>query len=176
MLKTVGHSTHSLEEFVGLLRAAGITHIVDVRTLPGSTKFSHFNEEELQISLPANDIKYSRIAALGGLRKKTPGIDAQTNAMWRNASFHRYADYALSSDFKDGLEKLLTIAQNDIVAVMCAEAVWWRCHRRIIADYAIAWGHDVQHLMPSGKLMQASLTPGAVVNGKNVEYPIEEEK
>lgn len=176
-LFTVGHSTHSFDEFVALLRQAKVQHVVDVRTLAGSTRFPHFNEESLRVTLPAELIEYSREKDLGGLRGKTAGVDASTNGLWRNASFHRYADYALGQDFAVALSRVLAEAELRNVVVMCAEAVWWRCHRRIIADYALARGHFVDHIMPDGHLMPASLTLGASVTGEgsvsaSVTYPL----
>lgn len=174
MLYTVGHSTHPLDEFIGLLQGVGIEHVVDVRTLAGSNKFPHFNEENLQVTLPEAGIEYSRSKDLGGLRRKTPGVDPDTNGEWRNASFHRYADYALGAEFHAALALVLEEAEKKNVAVMCAEAVWWRCHRRIIADHALAQSHPVTHIMPDGRLTPATLTPGAVITEStpaNVTYP-----
>lgn len=174
MLFTVGHSTLDLKDFLDLLQEAQIAQVVDVRTLPGSNKFPHFNEEALAESLPAAGIAYSREVSLGGLRGKTEGVDPQTNGFWQNASFHRYADYAMGEKFKVGLKKVLKEVETHNVAVMCAEAVWWRCHRRIIADYALAWDNQVKHLMPGGRISEASLTDGARVGANGVvTYPKE---
>lgn len=165
---TVGHSTDTLEDFVARLQTAGVTTIVDVRTLAGSNRFPHFNSEVFEVELPKHHIVYQRIQQLGGLRKREKNIAPEVNGFWQNRSFHNYADYTLSTEFADGLAELISLAgpppSESNVAVMCAEAVWWRCHRRIIADNLIARGHTVKHIMPQGKLADASLTPGAVID------------
>lgn len=159
---TVGHSTHPIEEFLELLRGAGITRIVDVRTLAGSRHNPQFNEENLSPSLEAAGIGYLREQRLGGLRRSTHTVDPELNGFWKNQSFHRYADYALSPSFAEGLDHLIDLASpDDLLATMCAEAVWWRCHRRIIADYLVVRGIPVSHLMPDGRLEPATLTKGA---------------
>ena len=179
---TVGHSTDTLEDFVARLQTAHVTTLVDVRTLAGSNKFPHFNSEVLEVELPKCSIGYHRIHHLGGLRKRSKDIPAEVNGFWQNRSFHNYADYTLSPEFTAGLSELISLASasahENNVAVMCAEAVWWRCHRRIIADNLIARGHPVTHIMPQGKLADASITPGAVVEpphdeqaGPQVLYP-----
>jgi uncharacterized protein (DUF488 family) len=159
---TVGHSTLPFAEFAGLLRGAGVTAIVDVRRLPGSARYPWFDEDELQAELPEQGITYRRVAELGGRRGRQREIDPEINAFWRNRSFHNYADYALTAPFEQGLDDLISLARHDRVAVMCAEAVWWRCHRRIIADHLLARGVQVRHLMPDGRLVAAELPPGAV--------------
>ncbi len=183
---TVGHSTDSLEDFIARLQAAGVTTIVDVRTLPGSTRFPHFNSEVLKVELPKHQIDYQRIEQLGGLRRRAKEVGPEVNGFWQNRSFHNYADYTLSAEFADGLAALIRLENKspdeNRVAVMCAEAVWWRCHRRIIADNLIARGHSVKHIMPQGKLADASMTPGAVIDPAHDEqsnarvlYPAEPE-
>lgn len=174
---TVGHSTDTLTDFIARLHGAKVGSVVDVRTLAGSTKFPHFNSEVLEVDLPEAGIEYRRIENLGGLRKRSHDVPPEVNGFWQNRSFHNYADYALSPDFVAGLTELIQlgkhnrVSEHDRVAVMCAEAVWWRCHRRIIADHLISRGYAVEHLMPQGKLAPATLTPGAVTEGDRVTYP-----
>lgn len=169
---TVGHSTHSIEEFIDLLTTAGVTQVVDVRTLPGSRRFPHFNEENLGPSLTDAGIDYMREEALGGLRKTDKSIDPELNGFWENKSFRRYADYAQSDEFRAGLDRLIgLLAPDRTPAIMCSEAVWWRCHRRIIADFLLARNVPVLHLMPNGSTPEATLTTGARVDGQRVTYP-----
>lgn len=174
---TVGHSTDTLEAFVARLQGARVSSIVDVRTLPGSTKFPHFNDEVLRVELPKQGIAYHRVEQLGGLRRRSREIDASVNGMWQNRSFHNYADYTLGEEFSAGFEELLRIGKDSRVAIMCAEAVWWRCHRRIIADRLITRGFTVEHLMPNGSLTEASLTPGASIDASSqrITYPATEQ-
>lgn len=169
---TVGHSTHPIDEFISLLQGAGVTDLVDVRTLAGSRRNPQFNAEALQPSLEAAGIAYLREQRLGGLRSSTRAVTPDVNGFWENQSFHRYADYALGETFEAGLEHLIELASPPrLPAIMCAEAVWWRCHRRIIADFLIARGIPVAHLMPDGRLAEAALTRGARVEGERVTYP-----
>ena len=172
---TVGHSTHPIDEFLELLLSAGVTDLVDVRKLPGSNKFPHFNEENLAPSLESVGIAYVREERLGGLRASNKSVDPSVNGFWQNKSFHRYADYALSGQFMDAVEDLVALTgPGRLPALMCAEAVWWRCHRRIIADFLLVKGVPVSHLMPDGRLSEASLTAGAVVSGEGLTYPEQE--
>jgi len=170
---TVGHSTHPIETFIVLLRGAGVTDIVDVRRLPGSRRNPQFDAERLGSSLEAAGIGYSRDERLGGRRGPSRDVVPGTNGYWEHASFHRYADYALGAHFRAGIDELITLAEPPRrPAVMCSEAVWWRCHRRIIADHLLARGVPVAHLMPGGRLDAASLTPGAVPHPDGaVTYP-----
>lgn len=159
---TVGHSTHPIEEFLELLRAAGVTQLVDIRTLPGSRHNPQFDAEDLAPSLEAAGIPYLREKRLGGLRRASHDVPPEVNALWRNQSFHRYADYALSESFAEGLAHLIGLAAPPhLPVIMCSEAVWWRCHRRIVADYLLARDVPVAHVMPDGRLEPATLTPGA---------------
>lgn len=168
---TVGHSTHPLEEFLGLLREAEVGGIVDVRRLPGSRRFPWFDQDALSSSLADSGIRYVRIPELTGRRPVQRDVPDEVNALWRNRSFHNYADHALGQDFADGLDKLVSLGGESRIAVMCSEAVWWRCHRRIIADHLLARGIPVGHLMPDGRISPAELTPGAVLLGTQVVYP-----
>jgi uncharacterized protein (DUF488 family) len=169
---TIGHSNRSFEEFSELLRGANIELLADIRTIPKSRANPQFNEDTLPGSLAACAIAYERIAALGGLRGKSKTIARDVNGFWTNESFHNYADYALSDAFRAGLDHLIENGGRRRCAVMCSEAVWWRCHRRIVADHLIARGEAVFHIMGKGRLEPARLTAGAVVqpDGK-VVYP-----
>ena len=160
---TIGHSTRSHAEFLALLQVNGVQCVVDVRKLTGSRRYPHFNADVLAPGLAVDGIGYMHIAALGGRRGRTLPTGAPSpNGFWTNDSFRRYADYALASnDFAQGLEQLLALAQAQRCAVMCAEAVWWRCHRRIIADYLLLHGHLVQHILSATRSDAAQLTPGA---------------
>ncbi|MGO3147547.1 MAG: DUF488 domain-containing protein [Leucobacter sp.] len=173
---TVGHSTHPIDEFIDLLHGAGTTCLVDVRTLPGSRRNPQFNEEDLAVSLQGAGIKYLREQRLGGLRSKTRTVPPEVNGFWENKSFQRYADYALGDEFAAGLAHLIELAEPpELPVIMCAEAVWWRCHRRIIADHLLARDIPVAHLMPDGRITEASLTKGAHATGDNdgeVTYPL----
>src|SRR5215468_8972016 len=144
---TIGHSTRSLSDFVSLLQSAGVTFLADVRTVPRSRANPQYNQDVLPHALAAFDIGYEHIASLGGLRGRKRDTAPDINAFWQNASFHNYADYAMSEGFRRGLTRLQEIGHARRCAVMCAEAVWWRCHRRIIADYLIAAGEAVFHIM-----------------------------
>jgi uncharacterized protein (DUF488 family) len=168
---TIGHSTATIAEFVDLLRVGEVGKVVDVRTVPRSRHNPQYNLDRLPGELAAFQIGHEYIRELGGLRGKTAGIAPKTNALWRNRSFHNYADYALTDGFGAGLERLLQLAQGERCAIMCAEAVWWRCHRRIIADYLLLRGVEVHHLMWPSKMETATLTPGAVPQGDSVVYP-----
>ncbi len=159
---TIGHSTRSLAEFTDLLEGAGVTRVIDVRKMPMSRSNPQFNRDTLPDALPPA-IGYTHIAALGGLRRKTPDLPQNINGFWSNPSFHNYADYALTDPFHDGLAELRDIGQRQTCAIMCSEAVWWRCHRRIIADYLIAGGKAVFHILSRERPEPAQLTTGAVV-------------
>jgi Protein of unknown function, DUF488 len=160
---TIGHSTRPTEEFVALLEGAEVKLVVDVRTVPRSRTNPQFNRDALLADLAAHGIAYEHFAALGGLRGKQPGVKSDVNAFWENASFHNYADYAMSEEFRSGLEKLRALGHAARSTVMCAETLWWRCHRRIISDYLIAEGEQVIHILGPGHVEQAHLTPAAQV-------------
>lgn len=168
---TIGHSTASIAGFVELLRVGDVGKVVDVRTVPRSRHNPQYNLDALPGELAEFQIRHEYIRELGGLRGKTHGIAPEVNGLWRNQSFHNYADYALTEDFRRGLALLLELATAERCAIMCAEAVWWRCHRRIIADYLLARGLSVLHLMWPAKIAPASLTPGAVVRDGSIFYP-----
>lgn len=160
---TIGHSTRSITEFFGMLGGPEVRRIIDVRKMPMSRNNPQFNRDALAAALAPAGIGYDHIAALGGLRGKAPDLPPDLNGLWTNPSFHNYADYALSTAFHDGLGALRAIGHRQTCAVMCSEAVWWRCHRRIIADYLIARGETVFHIMSADRLEPARLTPGAAV-------------
>jgi uncharacterized protein (DUF488 family) len=171
---TIGHSTRSLEEFVDLLKKAEVTTLVDVRTVPRSRTNPQFNRDTLPETLARDQIGYEHIAALGGLRKKHE-VAPEVNSFWRVQSFHNYADYALTEPFRAGLARLRGLGHERRCAIMCAEAVWWRCHRRIIADYLIAAGEHVLHILGPGKIEPAHLTEAAEVQKDgSVVYPASE--
>jgi len=169
---TVGHSNRSLEEFVEILKSAEICLVADVRKIPRSRANPQFNQETLAESLPRCSISYELMTVLGGRRGIVKSVSPDVNGLWRNLSFHNYADYALSAEFTAGLRHLVERGREQRCTIMCSEAVWWSCHRRIITDYLIANGETVSHIMGPGRFDPAKLTPGAVVrpDGK-VEYP-----
>ncbi len=158
---TIGHSTRSVEELVSLLRAAGADTVIDVRTVPRSRTNPQFNADTLPDALARAGIGYRHIARLGGLRGRRKGMGPSPNGFWENASFRNYADYAMGAEFRAGLSELRSLADRHACALMCAEAVWWRCHRRIIADYLIAAGEPVVHILGHDHFDAASMTPGA---------------
>ena len=160
---TIGHSRHPISEFVDLLREAEIQFVVDVRTVPRSRANPQFNRDTLPITLSEFAIDYEHIAELGGLRARNSEVPTSLNASWQNSSFHNYADYAMSDDFKSGLMRLRELGHAKRSAIMCAEAVWWRCHRRIIADYLLASGDEVFHILGRTQIQRAHLTPAAVL-------------
>lgn len=169
---TIGHSNRSLEQFVELLRTAEIELLVDIRKIPMSRANPQFNETTLPDALAAFQISYAHMAALGGLRGKTRRLAREVNGYWTNESFHNYADYALSEEFHTGLAHLRDEGHRRRCAIMCSEAVWWRCHRRIVADYLITAGETVIHIMGEERLEPARLTPGAVPRSDGtIVYP-----
>ena len=160
---TIGHSTRPIDEFAALLMTAEVKLVVDVRTVPRSRTNPQFNRDALPASLTAHGIAYEHFAALGGLRGKQPGVSPDVNAFWENASFHNYADYAQSEEFRSSLERLRELGHTVRSTVMCAESLWWRCHRRIISDYLIAAGDEVLHILGPGHTELARMTPAARV-------------
>jgi uncharacterized protein (DUF488 family) len=168
---TIGHGTRPLAEFVELLQDVEVTLLVDVRTVPRSRTNPQYNKDTLPDTLAQFQIGYDHIAALGGLRGHKRDVPPEVNGFWQNASFHNYADYALSQSFRDGLTDLRAIGQRTTCAMMCAEAVWWRCHRRIISDYLLAAGEKVFHILGPGHIEPAHMNDGARVEGERVTYP-----
>jgi uncharacterized protein (DUF488 family) len=166
---TVGHSTRTLEEFLELLQSVGIRCLVDVRRFPGSRRYPHFNRENLAQSLAGVSLDYRHFPELGGRRDANPD---SPNQFWRVAAFRGYADYMSTSEFQDQLHELERIAGDQLVAIMCAEAVPWRCHRQLISDALTADGWEVQHLMAPGKSNQHVLNTAARVNAdRSLTYP-----
>ena len=161
MLYTIGHSTHPLEEFAALLQEHGVDLLLDIRTVPRSRTNPQFNLDALPTALAPYQIGYEHLAALGGLRGRQRALPTSPNTFWENQSFRNYADYALTPAFRDGLARLRHIGTRQRTAFMCAEAVWWRCHRRIIADYLLADGEAVFHILGPGSIKPATLTPSA---------------
>jgi len=158
---TIGHSTRSIGEFVNLLKDGGIRLVADVRTVPRSRTNPQYNWDVLPNALSEFQIGYEHLAALGGLRGRTSNVPKTANAFWQNASFHNYADYAMTENFHLGLNRLRELGHGVPCAIMCAEAVWWRCHRRIIADYLIAAGETVFHILGRNRIEQAHMTEAA---------------
>lgn len=158
---TIGHSTRGLDEFIAMLLAARVNLLVDVRSFPRSRTNPVFNIDRLPDDLAAVQIAYRHCPAFGGRRPKQPGVDEALNSWWRVQAFHNYADYALSDEFTAAFAQLLGLGQSHRPALMCSEAVWWRCHRRIITDYLLLNGHAVDHLMGPGHTEHASPTASA---------------
>ncbi|ABK09982.1 MULTISPECIES: DUF488 family protein [Burkholderia] len=169
---TIGHSNRTLDELVAMLRAVDITLLVDIRKMTRSRTNPQFNEATLPDALAAADIGYEHIAELGGLRGKSRDVPDALNGFWTNRSFHRYADYALSPEFRAGLARLIALGEQQRCALMCSEAVWWRCHRRIVSDYLLARGETVLHIMGLNRVEPARITAGATVRDDGaIVYP-----
>jgi len=161
---TIGHSTRALKEFLGLLSEYGIEAIADVRRFPGSRRYPYFASDALAATLPAHGLAYQWIPRLGGRRKVQPG---SPNTAWRNASFQGYADYTATAEFAEGLAELLKLATSKRTALMCAEAVWWRCHRSIIADVLKLRGIEVIHIIDATHTTVHPYTsPARIENGR----------
>jgi uncharacterized protein (DUF488 family) len=173
---TIGHSTRTLTDFVALLRQVDVMLLVDVRSTPRSRTTPQFNGDTLPGALDEVGIVYRHLPALGGRRHHRQGAPPSLNTYWRVAAFRNYADYAETEEFQAGLCVLRDLAREDRCAIMCAEAVWWRCHRRIIADYLLAGDVRVEHIMGLGKVVAATLTPAALVTAEGtLRYPAAEE-
>jgi uncharacterized protein (DUF488 family) len=158
---TIGHGTRQIAEFANLLRDADATLVADVRSVPRSRTNPQYNRETLPQSLAAFGIGYEHFLALGGLRRRNHEIPPEVNAFWQNESFHNYADYAMTGDFRTGLTRLRNLSRGYRCAVMCAETLWWRCHRRIIADYLMAAGDAVFHILGPGHIEPARMNDAA---------------
>ena len=168
---TIGHSSRPLSAFLSLLDESKIACVVDVRRLPGSRSFPQYNADPLAASLAESGIDYWHLDALCGRRNLRELQGTAPEAFWSNASFARYAAYARSDAFAHGLNELILRAQQQRCVAMCSEAVWWRCHRRIITDHLLALGVSVYHIMGPGKVVAATLTRGAKVSDGEVVYP-----
>lgn len=160
---TIGHSTRGEGEFLEMLRAHEIAVLADVRRFPGSRKYPHFGADHLRATLQEDGREYSPFPELGGRRRAKAD---SPNDIWRNASFRGYADYMETAEFRDGIARLLEIAREKNVALMCSEAVWWRCHRSMIADDLKAQGIEVRHIMGDKTEEHPYTAPARVVDGK----------
>jgi uncharacterized protein (DUF488 family) len=169
-LFTIGHSNQPLERLLALLMQHGIKLLVDIRRFPSSKKFPHFNQNNLKTALTEAGIDYIWLEELGG-RRRGPAAERSLNIGLQNQGFRNYADYMLTAEFRQGIDKLLAIAACHRAAIMCAEALFWRCHRRLVSDYLVANGVPVHHIMPTGELQLHKLTTGAAVEGGIVTYP-----
>ena len=188
---TIGHSTRSIENFVSLLKKNEIKLLADVRSLPGSKRYPQFNKDGLEKSLSAHGIRYEHFPELGGRRKPNT---ASRNTAWRNASFRGYADYMEREEFHKGVERLLAFARNDglgsrrndrdgsktvtpwSAAIMCAEAVWWRCHRALISDYLKTRGIEVMHILDANKVEPHPFTSAAHIVDGSLSYASEDDR
>jgi uncharacterized protein (DUF488 family) len=169
---TIGHSTRSLEELAALLEPNAVRCLVDVRTVPRSRRNPQYDRDTMPVELARFGIGYEHIAALGGLRPRDPDVAPEVNGFWENRSFHNYADYAMSAAFQAGLQRLRALGAERRCAIMCAESVWWQCHRRIITDYLLASGEAVFHIVGGPVPEPALLTPGAAPGpGRTLVYP-----
>src|ERR1041385_128552 len=161
---TIGHSTRSIDEFIAILKSFSIETLVDVRSFPASRRYPHFNREALAASLREAGVAYVHLKELGGRRRARRD---SLNMAWRNESFRGYADYMETDAFGDGMDRLLDIARRQRTAIMCSEAVWWRCHRSLISDYLKAKGVDVIHILAAGKSAAHPYTSAArILNGE----------
>lgn len=166
---SIGHSTHAPDHFLALLARHRIELLADVRRFPGSRKFPHFNAENLSAALSEAGLEYRWFEDLGGRRKAKSA--STENAGLRNESFRNYADYMATDAFRTGIERLLEAAALKPTAIMCSEGVFWRCHRRLVADYLLTRNIAVRHIMPSGDLHEHSLTSEALIVNGQVTYP-----
>jgi uncharacterized protein (DUF488 family) len=165
---TIGHSTHMLEEFIEMIKSFQIECVADIRSYPGSRRYPHFNKEALENSLPENGIKYIHFKELGGRRKVKPD---SINEGWHLAAFRGYADYMQTDSFKKAIRELERLASEERVAFMCAESLWWRCHRSLVSDFLKLRGWSVMHIMGIGKAVEHPYTsPAKILNGE-LSYP-----
>jgi uncharacterized protein (DUF488 family) len=164
---TIGHSTRSIEEFSAALQSFGIKTLIDVRSFPGSRRYPHFNKENLEKSLTAQGIKYVHLLALGGRRRPRPD---SLNIVWRNEGFRGYADYMETAEFRAGIDELLKHAAAAPTAIMCSEAVWWRCHRSLISDYLKVQGVNVVHILGERKSEPHPFTSAARIADGRLSY------
>lgn len=166
---TIGHSNHPLDRFLALLAQHQIEAVADIRRFPGSRKHPHFNQENLATALHEAGVEYHWIEALGGRRRKQQ--DDSPNLGLRNESFRHYADYMLTEEFQEGMHELRELAKKKRTAFMCAEGLFWQCHRRLVSDYLLANEITVQHIMPNGELRPHTITEGAKTDNGKVAYP-----
>ncbi|HMK28395.1 MAG TPA: DUF488 domain-containing protein [Terriglobales bacterium] len=165
---TIGHSTRTLDELISALKAHGIRTLIDIRAFPASRRLPHFNREPLTAALTTAGIGYLWEKRLGGYRKKV--LADSPNVALRNQSFRNYADYMLSGEFQQAIDELIAHAGQEGGAIMCAERLWFRCHRMLVSDWLVAHGHTVLHIDGIGPLSQHRLTPEAQLEGRNVIY------
>jgi len=168
VIYTIGHSTHPIDEFIRILNTFEIEKVVDVRTIPKSRHNPQFNEEELRNELHKHDIKYLRLEGLGGLRHTTK---KSINTAWKNASFRGYADYMQTPEFARALDELIDLAKENRIAIMCAEAVPWRCHRSLIGDALLIRNKKVEDILSETNSRPHLLTAWAQVKGNKITYP-----
>ena len=168
---TIGHSTLSIVEFVEHLKQGRVDLVVDIRTTPRSQTNPQFNLNALPEALSPWQIGHTRLAELGGRRTKSKLVAPEVNGFWTNRSFHNYADYALSGEFRVGFSRLIELSSDRRCAIMCSEAVWWRCHRRFVADYLLHDGRDVFHLMGAARVDVAEMNAAARAHGTSLVYP-----
>ena len=168
---TIGHSTRPIDEFITLLHDAGVSLVADIRTIPRSRHNPQFEGDALRAALGADGIGYAHLPALGGLRHARRD---SPNAGWRNVSFRGFADYMQTPEFEAGLAELRALASQHVVALMCAEAVPWRCHRSLVADALTARGADVEHITGAGRTSPHHITPFAQVEGTRITYPADD--
>jgi uncharacterized protein (DUF488 family) len=168
---TIGHSTRSIVEFVELLQQGRVELVVDIRSIPRSRTNPQFNLDALPEALSAWQIGHTRIAELGGRRTKSKTVPPEVNGFWTNQSFHNYTDYALTEGFHVGFSRLTELSRERRCAIMCSEAVWWRCHRRFVADYLLHDGREVFHLMGTARIDAAKMNPAARAQRASLVYP-----
>jgi len=167
---TIGHSNRSWDDFIALLEKFAIRTVADIRSLPGSKKFPHFDRENMEKALPDCGLQYIWLPSLGGLRRVRRGFESP-NIGLTNPGFRAYADYMATSEFLEGVEELLVVASESATTVMCAEALYWRCHRRLLSDYLVAHGVDVSHILGLQNVIAHKMTQGSVITpGGQVMY------
>lgn len=169
---TIGHSTRPIDEFLSALRSHGVDFVADVRSLPGSDRHPQFDQDPLVETLSEHQIGYEHFETLGG--RRSSGASDSPNAAWDNESFRAYADYAMTEPFQDALEELIELGAEHTPAIICAEAVYWRCHRRIVADWLIARGHTVVDIFGPERANEHDLTRFATIKDGRVLYPPDE--
>jgi uncharacterized protein (DUF488 family) len=168
VILTIGHSTRTADEFLALLQTHGVGGLADVRTVPRSRRHPHFSADTLAVFLPAHGIEYLHLPGLGGLRKPRPD---SPNGGWLNSAFRGYADHMQTAEFGVALDRLMSFSADRQVAIMCAEAKWWQCHRRLIADVLVARHIEVRHILSLREAVPHELTAFGRVTGGTVQYP-----
>jgi uncharacterized protein (DUF488 family) len=168
VILTIGHSTRTADEFLALLEAHGVAGLADVRTVPRSRRHPHFSGDALALFLPAHGIEYLHLPGLGGLRKPRP---ESPNGGWLNSAFRGYADHMQTPEFGVALERLIRFSADRQAAIMCAEAKWWQCHRRLIADALVARRIEVRHILSVREAPNHELTSFGKITGETVQYP-----